>query len=203
MVQPAVPHLQKLIKHAVFQKELQKLDCMKEAGKERARMDVTLCKKSKTLRVLRGFLPGADGKLHDPVAKKHSPLVFAFVQKLMNGEGGSAQHSQMALQKMVEQMPHCDSHARNPEPLLAAQEKHITATLSGDHAIAFTTSSSVPTLEHRFKTVTYESGQRQYYANKVSFAQTDDVVLIERGGQFPVQVFILYSARCSRAAVFS
>jgi hypothetical protein len=132
------------------------------------------------LRLVRRFELDKEGKFVDHKLEKRAPLLFALLKIIMEEHGCD----QVALQKMLHQKMHCDPHAANFTPKLDAGECHVLVTVNGAHALGLSTSSKIQTEDESFKT--WAGGGRG--ANKLEPRHLNDVLLVPRGGPWPLQV---------------
>jgi hypothetical protein len=118
---------------------------MAAADGGRARLDKGMADQN-GLRILRSFVRDVDGNFVDNDLEKNCPLLFGLLKILT--EKHDIQH--VALQKMMEQKPHCDPHARNAKPEDDAKECHVLITVGREHCFGVSTSHKIQTREDRF-----------------------------------------------------
>jgi hypothetical protein len=121
---------------------------MAAAGKGLARIDKGMADKKQGLRLLRNFVRNQDGKFVDSELEKHAPLLFALLKILMEVHD----FQNVALQKMLTQMFHCDPHARFAKPERDERDCHVLLTVNGVHSFGLSTSRKIQTMDQRFKT---------------------------------------------------
>ena len=83
---------------------------------------------------------------------------------------------------MLTQKMHCDPHARFAKH--DEEECHVLLTMDRDHSLAMSTSSNIQTLQQRF--TTWSGGDCA--ANKINEVYLDDILLMPRHGELPLQV---------------
>ena len=182
VLQPRVPELVKLMESVAWRRGIlwaMGPEGMAAADTGCAHLDKGMADEG-GLRIVRRFELNKEGEFVDHKLEQHAPLLFALLKIIMEEH----EFDQVALQKMLYQMMHCDPHGANAKPELDAQECHVLLTVNGDHALGISTSSKIQTLDERFRTWT--GGGRA--ANKISPGHLDDVLLVPRSGPWPLQV---------------
>jgi hypothetical protein len=137
------------------------------------------------LRIIRRFVRNTKGVLEDTVLSERSPLLFEFLKTLMQLHG----FENVALQRMTAQDYHCDPHAKSAP----AKELHILLTVNGSdhsssyHCFGLSTSPKIPEIDDRYRTWDCSSGSKGSAAVKVQEKELNDVFLLPRAGERPLQ----------------
>jgi hypothetical protein len=182
-----VPYLEQLMNSPQWKRDVDYTMSEKsfsEAGPGLGRIDKGALG-DKSFRIIRTFVRDQDGTFHDPDLEENAPTVHAFIKILLE----VYDLTDVAFQKMLEQGFHCDPHARYADD---GKECHVLLTVNGNHALGFSTSPKIPTLDDRYTTWESKSENNKTIkgcgSNKVKTGNLNDILVVRREGRTPLQV---------------